>query len=214
MSINLSNAGLPIHPVLECGYIIFAHANYGNMRIVSFENPMVCDQSILEAETINKSHFGSGETLEIALNQALHSYHKNHSADYKNMYNTKERSYQIISILKKLDQWLVERQGKLRAFSDFDGSILVQLTGLTDVQDKNSPTVTLHGCGNNFYNALFSAFAGSFDHQNYATPVKQIELKTIVDEKPVEKILVLTKKTINITPKLKIQKRSHLTYNS
>jgi len=205
---NSNTSGLPIHPVLESGYIIFVHAHYGETRTVTFENPEACDSP----ETGNvKSHFGSGQTIDEALKQALQSYHRS-STNYKSLYSKNERTYRKRSVIAKLDKWLVTHKGTLRAVSDFDGTVLVSLRGLTNPQDAKPTNLVIHGCGATFYEALESAFGGSFDTQAYTTPVKRIEIQKEIVYKPVEQLVITT--SSSQTPNLQIKKRTHLSYNS
>jgi hypothetical protein len=208
---NSTSTGLPIHPVLESGYIIFAHTHYGDVRTVTFENPEAGESP--EGGNV-KAHFGSGQSIDEALKQALQSYHRN-SANYRGLYSKNERTYRKRTVTAKLDKWLAAHKGTLRAVSDFDGTVLVTLRGLAKPFDKQLPSLVMHGCGMTFYEALESAFSGSFDYQAYTAPAKQIDIQTEVAAELAEQLITAAdSKQTSKTPNLQIKKRAHLSFNS
>jgi hypothetical protein len=199
---NLRNAGLPIHPVLERGFIIFAHAHYAGVYTVSFENPeayYMDGNSDFDSKKLNKSYIGTGKSIDDALNQALHLFHQA-DTNYKNLYTVKERTHEIKNVISKLDKWLISHKGKLRAVSDFDGTVLIKLEGLTDPTDNLSPRLTLEGCGRTLYDALFCAFERPATTSIQHMPAKTIEIKTDADGYKIAKPIVQPRTTLKIYP--------------
>jgi hypothetical protein len=199
---NFANVGLPIRPVLDCGFIVFAHAHYANVRTVSFENPEAYyrdGNNDFGDSKIQKSYIGTGKNIDAALNQALHLFHQADS-NCKSLYTVKERTHEIKSIIAKLDNWLISHKGKLRAVSDFDGTVLVKLEGLTDPTDNLSPRLTIEGFGRTLYDALFCAFERPATTNIQHMPAKNIEIKTDADGYKIAKPIVHPRTTIKIYP--------------
>jgi hypothetical protein len=180
---KIIDKSLPIRPVLDQGFIVFARAHYNGTRMVSFENPeahyQVTEQVIFGR---GESHIGYGKTIDLAFGQALHSFHQS-SPNYKSLYTTKERTYEIKKVIARLDGWLISHRGKLRMVSDFDGTILARLEGLIDPSDSLSEYIVLEASGRTFYGTLLSVLEKpAISSGLHNLKVKTIKIKDVEED--------------------------------
>ena len=212
---HFNHRALPIRPVLDDGFIIFARFHSDNIRIVSLENPDVHYRAAEEfLFDLKKSFTGYGRNYETAFDNALHQFHCS-NPNYKTLYSAMERTFEIRKTIAKLDSWLITYRGKLRVVSDFDGTVLARLEGVSRLNNSGSEYLFLEGSGKTFHDALWDVLEKpiktnpkvlqaqvieieEYKENSHAEAVKQRHQRPVLKVIPAERV------------KIKIQQRAHL----